>query len=309
VHGKKATSLNYPLPSRLLIIGCGDVGLRLIRQLRKLHPPQRLQILASARRSEQAQAIRDAGAIALKLDLDRPERLRQLAGLARWIVLAAPPSERHSSRDMRTRALIAKLQGKLNSPVSKLIYISTTGVFGDWGGNWIDETVKPRPILPRSLRRLDAERCLKESLGAVRLRVPGIYAEDRLPIARIQQGQPCLEGEEDSYSNHIHADDLASIVWLSLFRAPPARLYAVVDDEPMKMGEWFDRIAVRAGLAKVPRASREAVKAAVSPMMWSFMQESRRISNRRLHREIRPRLKAPSAGSFIDQALTRQDGA
>jgi nucleoside-diphosphate-sugar epimerase len=193
--------------------------------------------------------------------------------------------------------------------IQKLIYVSTTGVFGDWQGAWIDETVTPRPSQPRSLRRLNAEQQLLQAFHAVRLRVPGIYAADRLPIDRIRQGKPCLEPQEDSYSNHIHADDLAMILWLSLFRAAPARLYAICDNEPLAMGDWFDHIARLHGLTPPPRASREAVKSAVSPMMWSFMQESRRIHNRRMHAEIRPRLKAPGARSFLEVTIRHHEQA
>ena len=273
-----------------------------------MHPPGRLHIIASARRPEQAQAIREAGALALDMDFDRPRPFRQLAGLAPWIIIAVPPSERHHCQDLRSRELIAKLRANAGrhqgAAVAKLVYISTTGVFGDWEGGWIDETAKPRAKQARSLRRLDAEQCFTKAFHAVRLRAPGIYAEDRLPLRRIQQGLPAIVSDDDSYSNHIHADDLASIAWLSLFRAPPARLYAVVDNEPLKMGDWFDHIARCAGLEKLPRAPREAVQAAVNPMMWSFLQESRQIRNHRMLREIRPKLKAASARDFIDRVFS-----
>ncbi|MFM8881640.1 MAG: hypothetical protein ACKOGK_05250 [Betaproteobacteria bacterium] len=112
-----------------------------------------------------------------------------------------------------------------------------------------------------------------------------------------------MRASEDSYSNHIHADDLAMILWLCLFRSPPARLYATVDNEPLQMGEWFDHLAKLYNLPAVPRVSAEAVKQAVSPMMWSFMQESRRIHNDRMLKELKPRLKAPNARGFLEQLI------
>ena len=327
-HSNLRLAPNYPSPARLLILGCGDVGLRLIRWLRQRHPPQRLQILASARRNAQAHAIREAGAMALTLDFDDPKTLHRLTALASWIVVLVPPSDRSASTDQRAQRIIAGLsrtgglflasgirgipmQPKALTPakpawpaaVPKLLYISTTGVFGDWNGAWIDETAKACATQARSLRRLHAELQFRQRCFAVRLRVPGIYAEDRLPLARIRDAKPCLQHDEDGYSNHIHADDLAYLLWLCLFRAPASRLYALVDNEPLKMGQWFDHIAKRHALPPVPRLSRLEVQSAVSPMMWSFMQESRRIRNLRMHREIQPRLKAPCATTFLDEAL------
>ena len=197
--------------------------------------------------------------------------------------------------------LIAQLRSQ--SSDAKLIYVSTTGVFGDSQGAWIDECFYPRPSQARSLRRLSAEQQWLAACHAVRLRVPGIYAEDRLPLERIRQGKPCMRASEDSYSNHIHADDLAMILWLCLFRSQPARLYATVDNEPLQMGEWFDHLAKLYNLPAVPRVSAEAVKQAVSPMMWSFMQESRRIHNDRMLKELKPRLKAPNARGFLEQLI------
>lgn len=321
IHKKPRLRLDYPSPQRLLILGCGDVGLRLIRWLRQVHRPEGLQIIATARRHEQALAIREAGATPILIDLDHQTAVKRLASLASWLIVLLPPSERLSDQDLRIKRLVAQwragtsdiasaassVQRRGHTTIKKLIYVSTTGVFGDWQGAWIDETVTPRPKQARSLRRLHAEQQLLQAFHAVRLRVPGIYAEDRLPTDRIRQGKPCLEPQEDSYSNHIHADDLAIMLWLSLFRAAPGRLYAIVDNEPLAMGDWFDHIARLHGLPPPPRAPRETVSSAVSPMMWSFMQESRRIHNRRMHEEIRPRLKAPRARIFLEQMMSHRE--
>lgn len=298
----QSVTRDYPSTQRLLILGCGDVGLRLIRWLRQRHRHDRLQIIATARRAEQATAIRRAGAMPMLIDLDDPISVKRLAAIASWVIVLAPPSERSAHQDLRSKLLIAQLRSK--SSDAKLIYVSTTGVFGDSQGAWIDECFYPRPSQARSLRRLSAEQQWLAAFHAVRLRVPGIYAEDRLPLERIRQGKPCMRASEDSYSNHIHADDLAMILWLCLFRSPPARLYATVDNEPLQMGEWFDHLAKLYNLPAVPRVSAAAVKQAVSPMMWSFMQESRRIHNGRMHLELKPRLKAPSARRFLAQLVS-----
>lgn len=297
----QSVTRDYPSTQRLLILGCGDVGLRLIRWLRQRHRHDRLQIIATARRAEQATAIRHAGAMPMLIDLDDPKSVKRLAAIASWVIVLAPPSERSAHQDLRSKLLIAQLRSQ--SSDAKLIYVSTTGVFGDSQGAWIDECFYPRPSQARSLRRLSAEQQWLAACHAVRLRVPGIYAEDRLPLERIRQGKPCMRASEDSYSNHIHADDLAMILWLCLFRSQPARLYATVDNEPLQMGEWFDHLAKLYNLPAVPRVSAEAVKQAVSPMMWSFMQESRRIHNDRMLKELKPRLKAPNARGFLEQLI------
>jgi len=292
---------DYPLPWRLLIVGCGDVGLRLIQRLRAVRGPAQLSILATARRTAQCEAIRQAGATPLLANLDQPGDVARLAALGQHAVILAPPGE-GGVRDHRSRRLVAAWAAATRSypaPRPAFVYLSTTGVYGDCSGAWVDECSPARPQHDRSRRRWDAEEQWRSRLGAVRLRVPGIYAGDRLPLARIAQGLPCLDPGEDSYSNHIHAEDLAQLAWLALFRAGPGRLYTVADDEPLPMGQWFDAVAAAFGMPAVPRLPRAQAQLRVSPMMWSFMTESRRLRNSRMHRELRPRLIAPRARDYL----------
>jgi nucleoside-diphosphate-sugar epimerase len=170
-----------------------------------------------------------------------------------------------------------------------------------------DET---RPVAPRNdraIRRVAAERLLRRhgATSARRgartliLRVPGIYAGDRLPIDRLKRGTPALLPDEDGWTNHIHADDLARIAFAALWRGGSQRVIHAVDDSNIKMGDWFDAVADAHGLPRPPRLGREALQAAVSPMLWSFMSESRRLSNRRLKRELRLRLHHPTVRAFL----------
>jgi nucleoside-diphosphate-sugar epimerase len=184
--------------------------------------------------------------------------------------------------------------------------VSTTGVYGDCGGDQFDET---RPVAPknsRAVRRVDAERVLRQ--WALRaharlsiLRVPGIYAADRLPLERLRQGTPALSAEEDVYTNHIHAEDLARIIALTLRRGASQRVYHTVDDSDMKMGEYFDVVADAFQLARPPRVSRPQLASQVSPMLLSFMSESRRLSNDRMQYELGVRLKYPTVAEFLQQ--------
>ena len=270
---------------RLLIIGCGDVGMRLIALLR-----HRYRLFAVTRHSEQADAIRAAGATPVIADLDRPLTLARLSRLARRIVhLAPPPSD--GEHDDRTRRLIPFLP-----PNANVVYVSTTGVYGDCAGERIDETRAPNPQNARAKRRVDAETCLRNWARRSRsrlaiLRVPGIYARERLPLERLQNGTAALIAEDDVFTNHIHADDLARVIELALARGSNNRVYHASDDSEMKMGDYFDAVAKRFDLPLPPRLPREALRAQVSPMLYSFMAESRRLDNRRIKEELGVRLR------------------
>lgn len=284
---------------RLLIVGCGDVGMRLLPLL-----AGRFRVLALTSQRERCAELRSAGAVPIVADLDQPHTLRRLRGLADWVVHLAPPQP-EGATDRRTRHLVAAL-GK----AARLVYVSTSGVYGDCGGELVRET---RPVAPRNARaqrRVDAERVLRARAlaGGTRLsilRVPGIYAADRLPIKRLEQGTPALRPDDDVYTNHIHADDLARIVLLALFRARGAgRVVHAVDDTRMKMGDYFDAVADAFGLARPPRLPRAALEAVVTPTLLSFMSESRRLDNTRLKRELRARLRYPD----VSTALAVQSG-
>ena len=169
------------------------------------------------------------------------------------------------------------------------------------------------PRTDRARRRVDAERRLRrfgirsETAVAV-LRAPGIYAGERLPLARLQRGEPVLRADEDVYTNHIHADDLAQLACIALFRARPGRVYNAVDDSCMKMGDYFDFAADCFGFARPPRASRSELAGRLSPMALSFMSESRRVSNERVRRELRVRLKYPTVREGFAAALNPAGG-
>jgi nucleoside-diphosphate-sugar epimerase len=278
---------------RLLILGCGDVGMRLLPLVR-----DRFRVFAVTSRASRCGELRDAGAVPVVADLDQPADLPRLAGLARTIVHLAPPQS-EGLKDRRTRNLTAILPDH-----ARLVYVSTTGVYGNCDGALIDETRQVDPRNARARRRVDAEQVLRawarrsNSRLAV-LRVPGIYAADRLPIERLKKGTPALLPEEDVFTNHIHADDLARIIALALFRAMPCRIYHAVDDSEMKMGEYFDAVAQAFHLPKPPRVAREELNKLVSPMLLSFMSESRRLSNRRIKSELGLRLRYPQVSDAL----------
>ena len=274
---------------RLLIVGCGDIGGRIVARL-----AARFRIVALTSSPQRVPLLRAAGVLPIVGNLDTRASLSRLAGLGSRVLHLAPPPEIEGQTDPRTRALLAALRRR----PQRLVYVSTTGVYGDRAGGRVDETTPPAPANDRGWRRLDAERVVRAAHGAV-VRAPGIYAHDRLPLARLRSGAPALAVEDDVASNHIHADDLARICIAAAFRGGRGRVYNAVDRSQLKMGEYFDLVADRCGLPRPPRLPRAQLRAAVSPMMYSFMSESRRIIGRRIERELRLRLAWPTVADTL----------
>ena len=278
---------------RLLIIGCGDVGLRLAETLRG-----RWRIYALTHSRDRFSKLRAEGVMPVLGDLDHPQTLVRIAGLAQDVVHLAPPPG-SGIRDTRTLNLIRALAKGASLP-QRLVYISTSGVYGDCGGEVIDETRRARPSSDRARRRLDAEKQIRgwgaeTGVQVSILRVPGIYSAARLPIARIEAGIPALASECDPYTNHIHADDLARAVLAALIRGRGGRAYNASDDCWMKMGEYFDMVARQFNLPRPPRVSWQVAQTQLPENLLSFMRESRRLANGRLKKELRVRLRYPSA--------------
>jgi nucleoside-diphosphate-sugar epimerase len=278
----------------LLIVGCGDVGMRVVKLL-----CGRFRVLALTSSPHRVAELRQAGAVPLIGNLDEPGTLGRLAGLADAVLHLAPPPSSGTS-DRRTAALLAALARA--GRVRRLVYASTTGVYGDAGGAWLDETSPLRATTDRALRRVDAEarvRCFGRASGAgvSILRIPGIYALDRAggdPRDRLRRGTPVLRRQDDVHTNHVHADDLARACLAALHRGRPQRVVNVCDDTELAMGDYFDLAADLAGLPRPRRVARTEAAAELSPMQLSFMSESRRLRNGRLKRELRLRLRYPT---------------
>jgi nucleoside-diphosphate-sugar epimerase len=288
---------------RVLLIGCGDVALRTARLL---HPKVRLYGLT--RRVEDVAKLRAHGIVPIIGDLDRLRTLDRLRA-APFAVLhfAPPPSEGRD--DSRTRKLIATLARARSIP-QRFVYISTSGVYGDCAGARVAETRPRRAGTPRSRRRVAAEDRLRAwakryGVALSILRAPGIYAETRLPLDRIRQGTPVLAPDDDVFTNHIHAEDLARATVAALFRAKRNRAYNVTDDAELQMGGWFDAVADAFRLPRPPRVSWEEAERRIAPLLLSFMSESRRLSNARMKRELRVRLRYSTPQHLLDEIAPR----
>lgn len=276
----------------LLIVGCGDVGLRVARLL-----AGRRRLFALTRSPQRHHLLRELGVIPVPGDLDDADSLRRIAGLAQEVIhLAPPPSQ--GGRDSRTAHLIGALARGARLP-QRLVYISTSGVYGDCAGERVAETRPVRPASARAARRVDAERQLRawgraSGVCVAILRVPGIYSAERLPLERLRAGTPVLEAAADPYTNHVHADDLADMVAAALARGRAGRVYNACDNSELRMGEWFDLVAQCFGLPCPPRVSRDAAPGLIPEALMSFMRESRRLVNERVRGELKVRLHHPT---------------
>lgn len=287
----------------LLIIGCGDIARRALPAL-----VARYRVQALVRSAHDAGRLAALGVEPVLGDLDDPPSLAPLCGRADRIAYLAPPPD-SGATDPRTRNLLAALHapdsksGAILAHAPRLprhcVYVSTSGVYGQRAGAFVDERDEVNPATDRARRRADAE-CAWLEFGRASsatvsiLRVPGIYAADRLPVERVRRGTPVLRDEDDVYTNHIHADDLAAIVVTAIDRDDKPGIYNASDDSQMKMGEWFDLIADRAGLPRPPRIALGEASARIPPALMSFMRESRRLVSAKMKRELGVTLRYPT---------------
>lgn len=295
---------------RLLIVGCGDVGQRVVRQLQAPGAAApRVRVLALTSSPDRVEGLRARGITPLLGNLDNAATLRRLSGVATRVMhLAPPPGEGAGSgswwRDPRTVALARAL--RLRSQPASLVYASTSGVYGDCQGALVPETRALAPATPRAQRRVNAERAVRHlgraGVRASILRIPGIYAPDRAggtPEARLRKGTPVLVAEDDVYTNHIHADDLARVCLRALWKGRPQRIYNVSDQSHLKMGDYFDLAADLYGLPRPPRLPRSTAQNELPVVLLSFMSESRRLDNRRMLQELGLRLRYPTVAEGL----------
>lgn len=278
-----------------------------------------------ARTPERAAELARLGVQTRVGDLDRPESLSFLSDFlsdsvpAEFLLHCAPPAL-SGTRDERTRLLLSALDATSDAYAAKnlrkssgmlprrVVYVSTSGVYGDCGGALVDESRPVNPGTDRARRRCDAEAvltewCAQRGVALVILRVPGIYATDRLPLERLRKGTPVLRHEDDVYTNHIHAEDLAAICVRALDESVPAGIYNASDDSDIRMGGWLELVAERFGLPRPPRIPRSEAPGRIAAPMLSFMSESRRLVNTKLKNEFGYTLRYPTVHDGLRAAL------
>ncbi|MHB1301470.1 MAG: SDR family oxidoreductase [Burkholderiales bacterium] len=280
----------------LLVVGCGDIGLRAAALLM---PHYRLFALSHS--PERFCALRKNGIVPIFGDLDEPSSLSRIAGIAHAVLHFAPPGNQ-GSRDVRTRNLLAALTKCAIVP-HRMVYISTSGVYGDCDGELVAETRPTHPQTLRAVRRLDAEMNVRQwgrrnGISVCILRVPGIYSKERISLSRLSM--PVLQESDDVYTNHIHAEDLARVAVRALQCGANGRIYNVSDDSSLKMGDYFDFLAGRFGRPLPLRLPRDELRNVVPESMYSFMSESRRLDNSRMKKELGIVLGCPRISDGLD---------
>lgn len=281
-----------------LIVGCGDIGLRVARRLLK----EGQRVLGLVRSEARERALRAQGLEVLRLDLDQPVPESLTLTVRTLYGLMPPPS--HGDRDTRTERLLACL----GTPPERWVQISTSGVYGDCAGDWVNESRPPNPMSDRALRRLHSETLLDQYARAqgvclTLLRVPGIYGPSRLPIERIQRQSPVVLPEQSPYSNRIHAEDLARAVLFAGASPAAEGLLNVSDGHPTTMTDYFWTVADFLGLPRPPALPLEAALEVLGPQMASFLRESRRLDSTRLTHELGFQLRYPTLAQGLAQCL------
>jgi nucleoside-diphosphate-sugar epimerase len=277
------------------IMGCGDIG----RRVARLYQQEGIRAIGWVRSDESLQLGLAQGFAMRKGDVDRGSFFPIFAldeALVYWFM----PPQPSGDIDERIRRF---LKGVDAAP-KRVLLISTTGVYGDCGGRWIDESEPLKPVAARARRRADAEAAVQEWVArfggeSVILRVPGIYSPDRLPLERLQRGEPVVREEEAPWTNRIHADDLAMVCKRAMEAAPSGAIYNATDGHPSTMTDYFNQVADFAGLPRPPQVSMEEAQATMSAGMLSYLQESRRIGNDKLLRELGVTLQCPDLASGL----------
>lgn len=274
----------------ILIVGCGDTG----RRLAERHKTAGDTMLCCTRSEVACHSLQKSGFRVHRLDLDNPPDKIDFAR-ADVVYMLAPPGG-NGTYDPRTEALLTLLES-IGRP-GRLVYISTSGVYGDCEGAWVDESWPRRPSSQRAMRRAAAEQQLEawsehQQTALVILRVPGIYGPGRLPIERIQRGEPVLKENEAPWSNRIHIADLVEACWLAGTHPDAAGIYNVGDGHPTSMTDYFNRVADICGLPRPPQISRSEAEQLLTPGMLSLLNESRRIDNTRLRESLGVQLRYP----------------
>lgn len=289
----------------VLIIGCGDIGVRVARLVQQ----DGVNISGLARSDESAERLRMHGIEAVMGNLDDVASLADLPTAGKLIFYFAPPPG-GGLFDSRVRNFCKAIDSK--QLPDKIVYISTSGVYGDCGGEWVTEETPINPQTSRAQRRADAEASLREwgrvhEVPVVILRVTGIYGPGRLPLARVQQGHPILREEESPPTNRIHADDLAAVCVKATEKAIAGDIINVSDGRPGTMTQFFNAVSDLLDLPRLPQVDMTEAKQVMNPMMLSYLTETRRMNNRKMVEQLGVTLMYPDLESGLKNVAEQLD--
>jgi len=282
-----------------IIIGCGFLGGYLTRLLRD-HQQSPVCVVQS--QSSHAKLVQD-GFHAVIYDLDQVAKNVDFDLKNHTVYYLAPPS--HSDeKDHRIDHFLTLCE---TDQPSKIVYISTSGVYGDCQGNWVTEDQPLAPISSRAKRRVYAEKalldyCSKYDCDYMILRVGGIYGPNRLPIDRLKD-ITVICPEEAPHSNRIHVADLASVCYSAMASSIQNEIINVSDGHPTSMSDYYYKIADFANLPRpkcVPLAQAEEK---LSAGMLSFIKESRRLSIDKMNSLLGVEIQFPTLESGLEDCF------
>ena len=281
------------------IIGCGDIGRRVALRINDLYQNKPFETSALVATEKSVKTCNALGLTTQQYNLDSNEPLNPENFVNSKVFYFAPPPK---SGDYDSR--LASFLSQVGKATKRIVLISTTGVYGNCEGSWVNENTPLNPQTPRAKRRASAEKLLQEWAKAhkreyIILRVPGIYALDRLPLARLEKKLPIVRESEAAYTNRIHADDLADICVKAMQSSFSAEIFNATDGAPSTMVEYFNQIADYAQLPRPTQISLEEATAKLSPGMLSYALESRRINNKKLRNLLKIKLRYPTLSNTL----------
>lgn len=290
----------------IIIAGCGDIGLRVaVLALAAGH-----EVAGLVRSAASAARLRTLGAMAVTGDLDdSTQPVAHLPSAGATVIYTVPPPG-GGEYDPRVRVFCGSIEP--GEEPRTLVYLSTTGVYGDQGGAVVTEATPPRAETSRAKRRLDAEQLLlawgaHRQVRIVILRVAGIYGPGRLPLNRIQEGCPVLRDEDAPYTSRIHADDLARICLAAAAHGEHGEIFNICDGEVSTMTDYFNAVADAFNLPRPAQVDRDEAKLRMPPLLYSYFGESRRIDNQRMRERLQVRLQYPDLPSGLAASKEKRD--
>lgn len=285
----------------MLIIGCGEIG----KRVALLALAEKAVVTGVVRSAESAASLEKLGIRPVIASLDDPATLKELPTKGAIVFYLAPPPG-GGVADPRARNFCAAIPR--GEEPRKVIYMSTSGVYGDSGGELVTEETPANPQTTRGKRRLDAETAFREwgkaqGVEVVILRVTGIYGPGRLPVSQLESGQPVLDERLAPLTNRIHADDLARVCLAAAARGEDGDIFNVSDGHPTTMTHYFNAVADLLGYPRPRQVSLEEARQVMSPLMLSYMSESRRLDNGKMLAKLGVKLLYPDLEAGLKACL------
>ena len=265
---------------KVCIAGCGYIGERIAQS----YLESGADVTCMVRSPEHASRLDAAGFTTIICTFDEQSGIPPLTVSGTVIFYLVPPPG-GGVADSRARNFIARM-AETEKP-AKVVYMSATSVYSDSAGAVVTEESATCPDSAMGKRRLDAETAFRDYGAAngvpiVILRVSGIYGPGRLPLMQISQGQPLLHEEESGPSNRIHADDLAAVSIAAAERGNNGDIFNICDGNPSSMTSYFNACADALGLPRQPQVTLVEARQVMSPLMFSYVSQSRIVDNHRM---------------------------